>query len=81
MVSWEYYSRRRNVELNEFMKGRKLKTYEDYVEELKVMKITPMSLEKFKNEFVEQKDKKVEPKPAPKPAVRKKRKYTRRKKQ
>lgn len=77
MVSWEYYSRRRNTSLQDFMKFRNLETYEDYFSEMEKMQIIALSREEFEFKFVkkEPKVKKADP------PVRKKRKYTRRKKQ
>lgn len=88
MVSWEYYSRRRNINLNDFMKARNLENYEHYVAETKSMEIIPMDLQTFTKQFVKEEKKEDKPvqkpkdkKVIPKPPVRKKRKYTRRKKQ
>lgn len=87
MVSWEYYSRRRNTSLQDFMKFRNLETYEDYFSEMEKMQIIALSREEFEFKFVkkEPKVKKAEAKKAEAkkadPPVRKKRKYTRRKKQ
>ena len=80
MVSWEYYSKRRNVKLNEFMKVRNLENYEHYVAEMNSMGIIPMELKTFEEQFVKEK-KEEAPKVVEKKPVRKKRKYTRRKKQ
>jgi len=75
MVSWEYYSRRRNISLKDFLKKRNIETYEQYCLELNSLGIVPMLKENFELHVP-----KIEPKPEPKP-IRKKRKYTRRKKQ
>ena len=79
MVSWEYYSRRRNTSLQDFMEFRNLETYEDYAAEREKMQIVALTRKEFESRFVK-KEIKVEQKKVD-PPVRKKRKYTRRKKQ
>ena len=52
MMNWDYYSKRRNVSIEKYVRGRNIKSYEQLVQTLEQQSILPPSREDFDKAYL-----------------------------
>ena len=52
MMNWDYYSKRRNVSIEKYVRGRNIKSYEQLVQTLEQQSILPPTREDFDKAYL-----------------------------